>query len=145
MERFDVACDSKINASDPYCCEHTCTAFPLTTILYLIETRALLNRIGNESEWGIHASVKDRAKGNFKDLNGSYAASEIKAVAQAGIISGKGDRRFDPKSNATRAEALQIILNVPEFNPQLKKLLNSLSCKNPMIRGAGDMLVAMIN
>ncbi|QJD84727.1 hypothetical protein [Cohnella herbarum] len=32
-----------------------------------------------------------------------------------------------PKSNATRAEALQIILNVLKLNPQLKTLLDSLS------------------
>ncbi len=70
--------------------------------------------------------AKDTTKGNFNDLNGAYAASEIIAVAQAGIVSGKGDGRFDPKSNATRAEALQIILNVLELNPQLKTLLDSL-------------------
>ncbi|CAH1205509.1 hypothetical protein PAECIP111893_02362 [Paenibacillus plantiphilus] len=86
------------------------------------EMVVMLSRIVN-----LNDLVKDRAKGNFKDLNGSYAASEIKAVAQAGIVSGKGDGRFDPKSNATRAEALQIILNVLELNPQLKTLLDSLA------------------
>ncbi|MFF2911547.1 S-layer homology domain-containing protein [Paenibacillus sp. NPDC057934] len=70
--------------------------------------------------------VKDTTKGNFNDLNNAYAAGEIKAAAQAGFISGKSDERFDPKGNATRAEALQIILNVLERNPQLKTLLESL-------------------
>jgi len=70
--------------------------------------------------------VKDTTKGNFNDLNDAYATNEIKAAAQAGIISGKSDERFDPKGNATRAEALQIILNVLELNPRLKTLLESL-------------------
>jgi sugar lactone lactonase YvrE len=69
---------------------------------------------------------KDTKKGDFYDLDGSYATNEIKAQAQAGIISGKENGRFDPKSNATRAEALQIILNALKLNPQLKTLLDSL-------------------
>ncbi|WP_174721860.1 S-layer homology domain-containing protein, partial [Paenibacillus xylaniclasticus] len=69
---------------------------------------------------------KDATKGNFYDLDHSYAASEIQAEAQAGIVSGKGNGNFDPKSNASRAEALQIILNALKLNPQLKTLLESL-------------------
>ncbi|WHX50084.1 S-layer homology domain-containing protein [Paenibacillus woosongensis] len=86
------------------------------------EMVVMLSRIVN-----LNDLANDTTKGNFNDLNGSYAASEIKVAAQAGIVSGKGDGRFDPKGNATRAEALQIILNVLELNPQLKKLLDSLS------------------
>ncbi|WP_434756378.1 S-layer homology domain-containing protein [Paenibacillus amylolyticus] len=71
--------------------------------------------------------AKDTIKGNFNDLNGAYAASEIVAAAQAGIVSGKGNGIFDPKNNATRAEALQIILKMLELNPQLKTLLDSFS------------------
>jgi len=69
---------------------------------------------------------KDQTKGHFNDLNGAYAAEEIQASAQAGIVSGKGDGSFNPKSNATRAEALQIILNVLKLKPELKTLLESL-------------------
>ncbi|WP_256761785.1 S-layer homology domain-containing protein [Cohnella sp. WQ 127256] len=86
------------------------------------EMVVMLSRIVN-----LNDLAKDTTKGNFKDLNGAYAASEIIAEAQAGIVSGKGNGKFDPKSNATRAEALQIILNVLELNPQLKTLLDSLS------------------
>nr|WP_256224183.1 S-layer homology domain-containing protein [Paenibacillus sp. 1_12] len=86
------------------------------------EMVVILSRIVN-----LNDLAKDTTRGNFNDLNGSYAASKIKAEAQAGIVSGKGDGKFEPKSNATRAEALQIILNVLELNPQLKKLLDSLS------------------
>ncbi|WP_379164198.1 S-layer homology domain-containing protein, partial [Paenibacillus sp. sgz5001063] len=71
--------------------------------------------------------TKDTTKGNFDDLKGSYAANEIKAEAQAGIISGKADGKFYTKSNATRAEAMQIILNALKLNPQLKTLLDSLN------------------
>ncbi|MEW9698586.1 S-layer homology domain-containing protein [Paenibacillus sp. SI8] len=70
---------------------------------------------------------KDTTKGNFDDLKGSYAANEIKAEAQAGIINGKADGKFDAKSNSTRAEALQIILNALKLNPQVKTLLDSLN------------------
>ena len=63
---------------------------------------------------------------------------EIQAAAQASIVSGKGDGRFDPKSNATRAEALQIILNVLELNPQLKTLLDSL--RNRQMEGTSRAL-----
>ena len=81
-----------------------------------------LSRIVN-----LNGLEKDTTKGHFNDLNGAYAAREITAAAQASIVSGKGDGSFDPKSNATRAEALQIILNVLKLNPQLKTLLESLS------------------
>ncbi|CAN7716889.1 S-layer homology domain-containing protein [Paenibacillus sp. LjRoot153] len=70
---------------------------------------------------------KDVTKGKFNDLEGSYAAEEIKAEAQAGIISGEADGTFDAKNNATRAEALQIILNALKLNTQLQTLLNSLN------------------
>ncbi|WP_245233445.1 S-layer homology domain-containing protein [Paenibacillus maysiensis] len=80
----------------------------------------LLSRILN-----LNNVSKDTTKGNFDDLKGSYAANEIKAEAQAGIISGRTDGKFDAKSNSTRAEALQLILNALNLNPQLKTLLDS--------------------
>ena len=85
------------------------------------EMVVMLSRIVN-----LNGLEKDRAKGQFNDLNGAYAASEITAAAQASIVSGKGNGSFDPKNNATRAEALQIILNVLKLNPELKTLLESL-------------------
>jgi hypothetical protein len=82
----------------------------------------LLSRIVN-----LNNVKKDTTKGNFDDLKDSYAANEIKAGAQAGIISGKQSGKFDAKSSSTRAEALQIILNALKLNPQLKTLLDSLN------------------
>jgi hypothetical protein len=69
---------------------------------------------------------KDPAKGEFRDLDDAYAAEAIQEAAQAGIVSGKGNGVFDPNGNATRAEALQIILNVLKLKPELKELLESL-------------------
>ncbi|NRF95720.1 S-layer homology domain-containing protein [Paenibacillus frigoriresistens] len=86
------------------------------------EMVVMLSRILN-----LNNVSKDTTKGNFDDLNGSYAANEIKTEAQAGIISGEADGKFDAKSNSTRAEALQIILNALNLNPQLKTLLDSLN------------------
>nr|WP_068498698.1 S-layer homology domain-containing protein [Paenibacillus kribbensis] len=86
------------------------------------EMVVLLSRILN-----LNNVSKDTTKGNFVDLEGSYAANEIKAEAQAGIISGRADGKFDTKSNSTRAEALQIILNALNLNPQLKTLLDSFN------------------
>ena len=71
--------------------------------------------------------AKDQDKGRFNDLKGSYAASEVIAGAQAGIIQGNGTGKFYPKNGATRAEAVQVVLNVLEFNPQLKTALDSLT------------------
>ncbi|BFT69167.1 cadherin-like beta sandwich domain-containing protein [Paenibacillus sp. P36] len=86
------------------------------------EMVVMLSRIVN-----LNNVAKDTSKGNFSDLEGAYATNEIKAEAQAGIISGKADGKFDPKNNATRAEALQIILNTLKLNPQLKTLLDSFN------------------
>ncbi|MGO4495174.1 S-layer homology domain-containing protein [Paenibacillus sp. 2RAB27] len=71
----------------------------------------------------------DASKGNFADIASasSYAANLIKDAAEAGIISGKGNALFDPQGNSTRAEALTIILNALNLNPQLKTLLDSLN------------------
>ncbi|NOU98500.1 S-layer homology domain-containing protein [Paenibacillus planticolens] len=71
----------------------------------------------------------DASKGNFADIASasSYAANPIKDAAEAGIISGKGNALFDPQGNSTRAEALTIVLNALNLNPQLKTLLDSLN------------------
>ncbi|WP_261303308.1 S-layer homology domain-containing protein [Paenibacillus andongensis] len=85
------------------------------------EMVVMLSRILN-----LENVAKDTTKGNFVDLKSSYAANEIIAEAQAGIIHGKTDGKFDAKSNATRAEVLQLILNALELKPQIKTLLDSL-------------------
>ena len=39
----------------------------------------------------------------------SWAKDAVKIMQQAGVLSGKGDNRFDPKGNATRAEAAAVL------------------------------------
>jgi hypothetical protein len=51
----------------------------------------------------------------------------IKDAAKAGIISGKNDGIFDPQGNVTRSEALTIVLNALNLNPQVKTVLDSLN------------------
>ncbi|MEC0238309.1 S-layer homology domain-containing protein [Paenibacillus dokdonensis] len=72
---------------------------------------------------------KNAAKGNFTDMASasSYAAGSIKDAAEAGIIDGKNSGTFDPQGYATRAEALTVILNVLNLNPQIKTILNGLN------------------
>lgn len=83
----------------------------------------MLSRIVN-----FQAVAVDTAKGNFADLAeaSSYATDAIKAAAQAGIIGGKGNNMFDPKGEATRAEALTIIMNVLKLDPEMAAALEKL-------------------
>jgi hypothetical protein len=85
------------------------------------EMVVILSRIVN-----MQAVQKDTTKGNFADLNGSFATDAIKQAAQAGIISGKDGSHFDPKANSTRAEALTVILNALNLNPEINTLLDTL-------------------
>ncbi|MOA21511.1 Endoglucanase precursor [compost metagenome] len=86
------------------------------------EMAVILARVVNLSQ----ASMDD-SKGQFTDLSTSYAADAIRDAAKAGIITGRGDGRFGPKNKATRAEALQIINNVLNLNPQIQELLGQLN------------------
>ncbi|MEA4962945.1 S-layer homology domain-containing protein, partial [Lutispora sp.] len=45
----------------------------------------------------------------------SYAGAAVKSIASSGIMRGKGNNKFAPKDNATRAEAAMV----------LKKLLSN--------------------
>ena len=41
-----------------------------------------------------------------------YAKAPVSALKNAGIVNGVGDNKFNPKGNATRAEAAVIIYNM---------------------------------
>lgn len=88
------------------------------------EMAIILSRIVNLS--GVN---KDDSKGNFTDISiaSSYATNAIKDAAEAGIINGKSNGAFDPQGNATRAEALTIVLNALNLHPQVKNLVGSLN------------------
>jgi hypothetical protein len=63
-----------------------------------------------------------RAK--FTDIDGAWNKDQINAAAQMGIISGVAESSFAPGQEATRAEALTILLRVLELNIELKALLH---------------------
>ncbi|GGG65272.1 carboxypeptidase regulatory-like domain-containing protein [Paenibacillus radicis (ex Gao et al. 2016)] len=48
----------------------------------------------------------------FKDVTGSWAEAQINQLAEAGIISGKSENKFDPNATATRAESVVMILRL---------------------------------
>jgi hypothetical protein len=62
----------------------------------------------------------------FTDIDDSYAKDALNDAVKAGVISGKGNNKIEPKSKATRAEALTIVLNTLNLNPQLKTILDQL-------------------
>lgn len=61
--------------------------------------------------WRLEGSPKAQGVGNFSDLDqvSDYAREAVVWVAQRGLMGGKGDGRFDPKSTATRAETATIL------------------------------------
>jgi hypothetical protein len=62
----------------------------------------------------------------FTDVDNSYAKNALNDAVKAGIINGKGNNLIEPKSKSTRAEALTIVLNTLNLNPQLKTILDEL-------------------
>lgn len=54
---------------------------------------------------------KDAAKATFKDFASvpSYAQEAVQALSAAGIVSGMGDNKFEPKAYATRAQSAKIV------------------------------------
>ncbi|WP_197081073.1 cadherin-like beta sandwich domain-containing protein [Gordoniibacillus kamchatkensis] len=84
------------------------------------EMVVMLSRVLN-----LQALPKDGDKGSFTDLGDSYASEQIRAAAQAGIINGMADGSFVPKQNATRAEALTVLLNALNRIPQIKAVLDT--------------------
>ncbi|WP_405155831.1 S-layer homology domain-containing protein [Paenibacillus sp. FSL K6-0108] len=60
----------------------------------------------------------------FVDVAPQHWAKEIiELAAKAGIIEGKGENRFEPDANLTRAEALTVIMRMLRENPTINKLL----------------------
>ncbi|WP_161601426.1 carboxypeptidase regulatory-like domain-containing protein [Paenibacillus luteus] len=56
------------------------------------------------------SSVLGSAK--FQDVSGNWAEAGINQLADAGIISGKGEGKFEPNATATRAESVVMILRM---------------------------------
>lgn len=56
----------------------------------------------------------------------SYAAPAVDWARANGIISGKGNNRFDPKGSATRAEAATILRNYLVMNTKLSEISDNV-------------------
>ncbi|MEK3688384.1 S-layer homology domain-containing protein [Paenibacillus sp. FSL R10-2736] len=71
-------------------------------------------------------SINAAASSSFSDLDKAWNKEQIGQAAAAGIITGEGNGVFLPAKQASRAEALTIVLRVLETNPELKSLLDTL-------------------
>ncbi|MCR8642965.1 S-layer homology domain-containing protein [Paenibacillus sp. N1-5-1-14] len=58
----------------------------------------------------------------FKDIDEIWNEEQIKAAASMGLVNGQSTDHFAPQSNATRGEALTMIMHVLELDPSLKFL-----------------------
>ncbi|ULO06746.1 S-layer homology domain-containing protein [Paenibacillus sp. 19GGS1-52] len=63
---------------------------------------------------------------NFSDIDNTWNKAQIEKAAAAGIIRGEGKGAFLPDKQASRAEALTIVLRVLQTNPELNVLLESM-------------------
>ncbi|MDI4647654.1 polysaccharide lyase family 8 super-sandwich domain-containing protein [Cohnella hashimotonis] len=88
------------------------------------EMIVLLSRIINLEAAAQTAS--GGSTGEFSDIGHTYAADAIRDAARAGIVDGRGEGRFDPSGNATRAEAMTVLLNMLNLSPDIQRLLATL-------------------
>ncbi|WP_339850318.1 S-layer homology domain-containing protein [Paenibacillus sp. FSL W7-1088] len=72
----------------------------------------------------IFQNIQPGDAATFVDVAPQHWAKEIiELAAKAGIIEGKGQNRFEPDANLTRAEALTVIMHMLRENPAINKLL----------------------
>ncbi|WP_169834463.1 S-layer homology domain-containing protein [Paenibacillus donghaensis] len=71
-------------------------------------------------------SVNTAGAPAFSDIDAVWNKDQIEQAAAAGIISGDAKGDFLPKKQASRAEALTIVLHVLQSNPELNTLLESI-------------------
>ncbi|WP_169445806.1 InlB B-repeat-containing protein [Paenibacillus massiliensis] len=57
---------------------------------------------------------------NDLDEASSYARAAITAFVEAGLVKGKEENHFDPQGTATRAEVVQVLLNILQLLPETK-------------------------
>ncbi|WP_146239810.1 S-layer homology domain-containing protein, partial [Paenibacillus illinoisensis] len=63
---------------------------------------------------------------DFQGQNKIDNSNPIQMVAQAGVIQGNGNGDLNAKGTASRAEALQLILNTLKLNSKIKTMLELL-------------------
>jgi len=57
---------------------------------------------------------------NDLDKASNYAQAAITAFVEAGVVKGDGDGQFDPKGVATRAQVIQLLMNILQIMPETK-------------------------
>lgn len=70
--------------------------------------------------------TSNTSSSGFTDTNRHWAEANIKKIASIGIISGRGDGRFAPNDNTTRAEAIHLLLKTLSLNTNIKNALDNL-------------------
>ncbi|MFC5452338.1 S-layer homology domain-containing protein [Paenibacillus aestuarii] len=84
------------------------------------EIIAIICRLVNVS------AVNHENRGTFKDIEGTWNASQIQAAFEAGLVQGRDASTFAPEASTTKAESLTLIVRVLELNPEIKILLDEL-------------------
>ncbi len=86
----------------------TSTTFAPNDNITREQMAVMIERFCNYKNFSLN---KNKEQLNFIDTNNisSYASSSIAKVQQAGIINGRPDGSFAPKSNATRGESAQML------------------------------------
>jgi len=85
------------------------------------EMVAILGRIVNL------ATVKQEQTVKLRDIDHVWAREQIQQAANAGLISGRGGNAFAPNQEATRAEALTVLLRALSLSPAIKELLEGMN------------------
>lgn|GEM_PF-2931782 len=69
---------------------------------------------------GIKPVEPEKVKGLFFDAEDipSWAAGYVAALQEAGMLQGRGDGKFEPSGQATRAEAAVLLLRIIQFHQQ---------------------------
>ncbi|WP_274364705.1 leucine-rich repeat protein [Paenibacillus thermotolerans] len=84
------------------------------------EMVAVIARIVNLND------VKRAGTAGFQDIDHTWGKAEIQQASEAGIVSGLDANTFAPEKNATRAEALTVLLRTIKLSPEIEALLDSL-------------------
>jgi hypothetical protein len=99
-------------------------SFKPNRTISLEEMISVISRIVNLSSPEGSTAVPTEA---FPDASNSFAKAALIEATRLGLIDDKDANKMDPKSKATRAEALLMILKVLNLNPDVKTLLDKLN------------------
>lgn len=72
------------------------------------EISVMIHRYADFAGYALPSNVSNASFVDSSSIN-AWAAEAVSALQKAGILSGKGDNKFDPQGGATRAEAAKIL------------------------------------